>query len=101
VTIEQRKDYITQEQQRVATIEKRGFAPTEYFCGGEGEEFNLQLSTDTQWHPKANPFWVVHTTGDIMDGHNDIFNPHFEAFIRQMYIRAISTSEKTGRQASE
>jgi hypothetical protein len=99
-TIQERKENITKEQQRVAAIEKGGFESKEYFCGGQGQEFNLQLSSEGQWHPKANPFWVVHTTADIMDGHNDIFNPRFEAFIRQMYIRALSNSERTGRQAA-
>lgn len=92
-TIEQRRQAIAQEQQRVATIQKEGFAATEYFCGGEGEQFNLRLTIDKQWYPKENPFWVVHTTGDIMSSHNDIFNPRFEAFVRQMYIRALSASQ--------
>lgn len=98
-TLDERKENIAQEQRLIAAIERRGFAAKEYFCGGAGQEFNLQLTTESQWHPKANPFWVVHTTGDIMDGHNDIFNPRFEAFVRQMYIRAINTSERTGRQS--
>ena len=79
---------------------QRGVETNEYFCGGEGQESNLELKIETQWFPKANPFWVVRTTGDIMTGHNDIFNPRFEAFIRQMYIRVITATEKTGRPAT-
>jgi hypothetical protein len=56
------------------------FGKQEYLCD------SLKLASTEQWQPVGNPYWVVETTGDIMNGHNDIFNPAFVAFVRQMYI---------------
>ena len=39
---------------------------------------------------RQNPFWVVSTTGDLMGGHNDIFNQRFQSFISQMYLGVIA-----------
>jgi hypothetical protein len=65
-------------------IGKSGFKEKEYLCS------RLQLESTRKQFPKENPFWVVSTTGEIMDGHNDIFNPNFVSFIRQMYLGVIS-----------
>src|SRR5574341_53425 len=56
----------------------------EYLCSG------LKLESTPNWVPKANPFWVVSTTGDLMKDHNDIFNARFLSFIRQMYLGVIA-----------
>jgi hypothetical protein len=96
-TPKERELTIAKEQQRAALLEaeeKRAKAK-EYFCGGERQRFNLQLTTEDQYKPENNPFWVVQTTGDIMNGHNDIFNPRFEAFTRQMYFRAVRVPRRT------
>jgi hypothetical protein len=53
---------------------------TTYLCSG------LALAVEGKLQPSQNPFWVVHTTPDIMDSHSDIFNPMFVRFMRQMYI---------------
>jgi len=54
---------------------------TTYLCHG----LKLDISPAPQV-PPYNPYWVVTTTGDVMDGHNNIFNPNFVAFFRQMYV---------------
>ena len=65
-------------------IGQRGFGGTEYLCD------ELKLESTANWVPKANPFWVVSTTSDVMSNHNDIFNARFVAFIRQMYLGVIA-----------
>jgi pimeloyl-ACP methyl ester carboxylesterase len=52
----------------------------QYLCNG------LELQWVPGVQPDNNPFWVVQTTGDIMNGHNDIFNPAMMHFVRQMYM---------------
>ncbi len=75
---------IREEFRLMAEIGDKGFEGRKYLCGG------LQLETTPNHLPKHNPFWVVSTTGEIMDGHNDIFNRHFVSFIRQMYLGVIA-----------
>jgi pimeloyl-ACP methyl ester carboxylesterase len=75
---------IAAEYERMQAIGKSGFKEKEYLCS------RLQLESTRKQFPKENPFWVVSTTGEIMDGHNDIFNPNFVSFIRQMYLGVIS-----------
>jgi hypothetical protein len=72
------------EYQLMRDIGQRGFRDMEHLCG------ELKLEGPANWVPKANPFWVVSTTGDIMSGHNDIFNARFVAFMRQMYLGIIA-----------
>lgn len=59
----------------------------------EGKDYlcsNLRLTSTENWKPEKNPFWVVSTEKQLMEGHNDIFNPLFMSFIRQMYFGVIS-----------
>ncbi len=56
----------------------------EYLCG------NLRLTGTDNWKPDKNPFWVVSTEKELMADHNDIFNPLFISFVRQMYFSVIS-----------
>jgi len=65
-------------------IGDKGFKGRKYLCGG------MRLEPTAKQVPEQNPFWVVSTTGDIMSGHNDIFNPKFVSFIRQMYLGFIA-----------
>jgi len=65
-------------------IGDKGFKGKQYLCNG------LRLEPTAIQVPEQNPFWVVSTTGDIMSGHNDIFNPKFVSFIRQMYLGFIA-----------
>lgn len=45
-----------------------------YFC-------NLRLTPTND----IGPYWVVKTTGDIMDGHGDIYNENFMTFVALLY----------------
>lgn len=49
----------------------------------------LVLKWTAEAVPDHNPYWVVQTTGDIMRGHNDIFNDNMVSFVRQMYTAFI------------
>ena len=85
-TPENKKDIkadIDDEIKLMKKVGKTGFSRDLYLCGG------LQLKGTDNWSPASNPFWVVSTTKDIMGGHNDIFNPNFVSFIRQMYLSVI------------
>jgi hypothetical protein len=75
---------IQAESKLMRVIGSEGFRGRPYLCGG------LHLTTTAKHWPENNPFWVVQTTGDIVEGHNDIFNPRFVSFIRQMYLAVIS-----------
>lgn len=69
------------EIQHMQRLGQQGFQDKKtYLCSA------LELETDGDPQPRHNPFWVVSTTGDIMSGHNDIFNPLFVSFFRQMYL---------------
>jgi len=78
------------EYARMFAIAARGFDASkpkpnrQYLCDG------LDLRWTEEAYPDHNPFWVVHTTGDIMHGHNDIFNENMIAFVRQMYTAFIA-----------
>ena len=61
-----------------------GFKKKQYLCSG------LRLEATPNQVPEKNPFWVVSTTEEIMEDHNDIFNRNFVSFIRQMYLGLIS-----------
>ena len=75
---------IAAESALMQAIGREGFKDRSYLCGG------LHLTaTKRQW-PENNPFWVVQTTADIVEDHNDIFNPRFVSFIRQMYLAVVS-----------
>jgi hypothetical protein len=69
-------------------IGDKGFKGRRYLCSG------MRLEPTANQVPEQNPFWVVSTTGDIMSGHNDIFNPKFVSFIRQMYLGFITERSK-------
>jgi hypothetical protein len=69
-------------------IGDKGFKGRRYLCSG------MRLEPTANQVPEQNPFWVVSTTGDIMSGHNDIFNPKFVSFIRQMYLGFIAERSK-------
>src|SRR5712692_1184401 len=69
-------------------IGDKGFKGRKYLCSG------MRLEPTANQVPEQNPFWVVSTTGDIMSGHNDIFNPKFVSFIRQMYLGFIAERSK-------
>jgi len=71
----------------MTNITRDGVQSPEYLCDG------LKLTTTPEWAPAGNPYWVVETTGDVMSDHNDIFNPNFVAFIRQMYLAVIASTE--------
>jgi hypothetical protein len=78
------------EYQLMSRIGARGFKEggPEYLCSG------LQLERTGSGMPAQNPFWVVETTEDVIKDHNDIFNPRFVSFIRQMYLSIISQRMK-------
>ncbi|WP_404300138.1 hypothetical protein [Alicycliphilus denitrificans] len=56
------------------------FGKDDYLCDG------LHIKMRPQWQPVGNPFWVMQTTGEIIEDHGDVFNPSFQAFIRQAYL---------------
>lgn len=90
VNIQQRRAHIVdKELARMKILATQGFKTKEYLCGG------LMLTATEQWQPPANPFWVVQTSGDVMDSHGDIFNPNFVAFIRQMYLAVIVGTDRS------
>lgn len=86
------REDIKAEVAHMRDISLAGFSKNLFLCGG------LQLKGTDNWSPDANPFWVVSTTGDIMKGHNDIFNPNFVSFIRQMYLSVILEPSHKGKQ---
>jgi len=88
INIQDRRESIDREKRRMSSLVPRGFATKEYLCG------RLVLTPTAQWQPIGNPFWVVETTKEIMDGHNDIFNENFQAFIRQMYLAVIVATDR-------
>lgn len=89
-----RRAHIGKERKQMIKQADAGFKTTfEYLCHG------LKLEATDQWYPPGNPFWVVETTGDIMNGHNDIFNPNMESFIRQMYQAVVAPANKSAIQS--
>lgn len=82
------KDDIAHERDLMGKIAHNGFEKNQYLCGG------MLLAGTDKWLPRGNPFWVVYTSGDVMKGHNDIFNPNFVSFMRQMYLGVIETRNK-------
>jgi pimeloyl-ACP methyl ester carboxylesterase len=76
-------EYVRAEGNRARAQSRALLDSNAYLCDGKR---GLKLAAMPQWQPKGNPYWVVETSGDIMSGHNDIFNPSFVAFIRQMYV---------------
>ena len=80
VTGDVRNEHILGELTHIRSRSLDHFGKSEALCDG------LQLASTGQWVPMHNPYWVVETSGDVMRGHNDIFNPAFVAFIRQVYI---------------
>lgn len=78
-------DIVQTETRNVQQLIKTGMKEkTIYLCG----ELKLER-TEVADVPNNNPFWSVYTTGDIMDGHNDIFNPRFVTFSRQVYLSVV------------
>jgi hypothetical protein len=88
-------DMIEAEYRHMGAIAKRGFDTRQYLCGG------LQLEATNQWHPKNNPYWVVHTNKDVIDGHSDLFNSNFVTFIRQLYLSVIYVREQIADKKAE
>jgi hypothetical protein len=83
-------DTIHVERQMMAELGSSGITEqTTYLCG------ELELATLGKLQPAYNPYWVVRTTKDIMDGHNDIFNPRFVSFFRQMYMAITAETQKS------
>ena len=78
------------EYRHMLPMAERGATTKEYFCG------QMQLTATDKWTPVNNPFWVVSTSGDIMKGHNDIFNNYFVGFVRQLYL-GILAQEKAAK----
>jgi hypothetical protein len=75
---------IADEFELMRGVAGKGFKKKQYLCSG------LRLEATPNQEPEHNPFWVVSTTEEIMEGHNDIFNRNFVSFIRQMYLGLIS-----------
>lgn len=76
---------VRQEYEYMAEIGRRGFdftkqKPAQRLCDG------LELKSTSEAYPDYNPYWVVRTTGDIMRGHNDLFNENMVAFVRQIFL---------------
>ena len=88
VNVDVRRNTINKEYKHMARPAKNGFGVREHLCG------QTLLEATQQWQPVANPFWVVETTAYIIDGHNDILNENFQAFIRQMYLAIILATDK-------
>jgi hypothetical protein len=88
-------DTIDAEYDYMRRIVKNGFGTQEYLCGG------LTLSSTQQWHPKDNPYWVVQTSDSVIRDHNDVFNPHFITFIRQLYLALIFARENVSGNGDE
>ena len=74
------RDILEAEYDLMRRIEHEGVSDREYLCGG------MELRGTDRWQPSHNPFWVVHTTEDVIRDHGDIFNPRFVSFLRQMYL---------------
>jgi hypothetical protein len=72
---------VSAEIQLMKDIQSRGFSSNgkDYLCG------NMQLQPDQGWQV-GNPFWVISTSGDLIEDHSDFMNPNFGAFVRQLYI---------------
>jgi len=85
---DQRRQHVTDEATHMAAIAKRGIRPVEYLCDG------LKLTGTPEWTPLNNPYWVVDTSKYVMEGHNDIFNPNFVAFVRHMYALLVNATEQ-------
>ena len=68
----------------MAAFSLKGVQPGAYLCDG------LNLTTTAEWAPTGNPYWVVETTGDVIQDHYDIFIPNFVSFMRQMYLTVIA-----------
>ncbi len=83
-----RRTHIRGELEHMKLFAAQGFGKEQYLCDA------LSLTATDRWYPVHNPFWVVHTTGKVMTNHNDIFNPNFVAFIRQMYLAVIVATDK-------
>ena len=89
-TLKALDDRLAVERAHMAGILERGVGSQEYLCG------QLKLTATDHWTPKDNPFWVVSTSSDIMDGHNDIFNNYFVGFIRQVYLGVLMQETAEG-----
>jgi hypothetical protein len=76
-------DSIQQLTDHMRSIAESGFSPSQPLCDA------MMLAGTDKWRPDGNPFWVVSTSGDIMSGHNNIFNPRFVSFMRQVYLGVI------------
>lgn len=88
-------DALATEYQYMANVARSGAATTQYFCGG------LKLEATNQWYPKDNPYWVVRTSEAVIGGHNDVFNPNFIAFVRQLYLSLIYAREHMADKSQE
>lgn len=88
-------DTIGAEYVYMQRIVKDGFGKREQLCGG------MTLTATPQWYPKDNPYWVVRTSKDVIDGHSDLFNPNFVAFIRQLYLSVIYARDAVPEKAQE
>jgi hypothetical protein len=80
VALSKERDAILAEAELMDRLGEQGFKDKTYLCS------NLELTTNGELLPPNNPFWVVSTKGEIMRGHNDIFNERFVSFFRQMYL---------------
>ena len=93
------------EYEFMGEIARDGFDPgkpkpeEQQLCDG------LVLKWTAEAVPDHNPYWVVRTTGDIMRGHNDIFNDNMVSFVRQMFTAFIvarnQSNEKRRSQAKD
>jgi len=86
-TMEER---LIRERNHMAGLMVNGFGSDTFLCN------QLYLTATDRWAPENNPFWVVSTSGDVMKGHNDIFNNYFVGFIRQMYLAVLLQQEGGG-----
>jgi hypothetical protein len=54
-----------------------------------------KLSPSAQGDKGATPFWVVQASPDVINGHNDIFNLRFLAFIADLvFTHADHTADR-------
>ena len=81
---EARQSHFAMETRHMQKFSQELGKPSQNLCDG------LKLQSTEQWRPAGNPFWVVQTSGEIMADHNDIFNPRFVAFVRQMYLAVVA-----------
>lgn len=87
----QRGQHILNEKQYIDRIVAERRPMTGFLCDG------LELRNTDAWIPRHSPFWVVKTSGDVMADHGDIFNPHFVAFVRQIYMAVRESTKRTKR----